>query len=41
MALLWFKRRDENSIKTIKEVKTYDYGKFGTFEDPFGNIIEL
>lgn len=33
-----FKR---DSIKIVSPIKEYDYGKFGQFEDPFGNQIEL
>lgn len=36
-----FERFTQNNIKIINEVKSYDYGKFGRFEDPFGNVIEL
>ncbi len=28
-------------INITKEVTEYPYGKFATFEDPFGNLIEL
>ena len=33
-----FKR---SNIEIVDEVKKYDYGKFGQFKDPFGNIVEL
>jgi uncharacterized glyoxalase superfamily protein PhnB len=31
----------KDSIKIISPIQKYDYGKFGQFEDPFGNQIEL
>lgn len=31
----------EQNIHLLSEIKTYDYGKFVIFEDPFKNQIEL
>ncbi|MDD3191769.1 MAG: VOC family protein [Bacilli bacterium] len=28
-------------IEVVSDVKNYEYGKFATFKDPFGNRIEL
>jgi len=28
-------------VKIISDIETYDYGKFATFKDPFGNVVEL
>ncbi|AIO19014.1 Glyoxalase-like domain protein [Candidatus Izimaplasma bacterium HR1] len=36
-----FKKFVDNSIEIVDDIKRYDYGKFGQFKDPFGNIIEL
>lgn len=36
-----FLKLKENGLRIVDDVKEYDYGKFGQFEDPFGNIIEL
>lgn len=30
-----------HQIKIISDITNYDYGKFSTIEDPFGNQIEL
>ncbi|PAT01261.1 hypothetical protein CI105_07330 [Candidatus Izimaplasma bacterium ZiA1] len=29
------------NLEILSEIKTYDYGKFAQFKDPFGNAIEL
>lgn len=31
----------ENNIKIVSDIESYKYGDFATFEDPFGNVIEL
>lgn len=36
-----FRKISANDLKIIHEIKEYEYGKFGQFQDPFGNIIEL
>ena len=36
-----FAQLEENDIEIVSPVKKYEYGKFGQFKDPFGNIIEL
>lgn len=28
-------------IKIISDIMSYPYGKFATFKDPFGNVVEL
>ncbi|MGE4571919.1 MAG: VOC family protein [Candidatus Izemoplasmatales bacterium] len=30
-----------DKVEIISDVTDYDYGLFATFEDPFGNVIEL
>ncbi len=30
-----------DGIEIISDIKEYDYGKFATFKDPFGNVVEL
>lgn len=29
------------NLEIVDPVKEYEYGKFGQFKDPFGNVIEL
>jgi uncharacterized glyoxalase superfamily protein PhnB len=36
-----FETFEKDSIKIISPIQEYEYGKFGQFEDPFGNQIEL
>jgi|LGOV01.1.fsa_nt_gb uncharacterized glyoxalase superfamily protein PhnB len=36
-----FNNFKDNGVRIVKDVTSYNYGKFGTFQDPFGNIIEL
>jgi predicted enzyme related to lactoylglutathione lyase len=31
----------KNRIKILSDIEHYPYGKFATFKDPFGNVIEL
>ena len=31
----------ENGVKVVKEIETYDYGKFAQIKDDCGNIVEL
>ena len=31
----------KQNLEILSEIKTYDYGKFAQFKDPFGNVIEL
>ena len=31
----------EDQIEIISDIADYPYGKFATFKDPFGNVIEL
>jgi len=31
----------ENGVKVVKEIETYDYGKFAQIKDDNGNIVEL
>jgi lactoylglutathione lyase len=28
-------------LRIVTDIKTFDYGKFAQFEDPFGNVVEL
>jgi len=30
-----------DNIEILSDIKDYQYGKFATFKDPFGNVIEL
>lgn len=36
-----FHKIKDHNLEIIDQVKEYEYGKFGQFKDPFGNIIEL
>ena len=31
----------KSRIKIISDIMSYPYGKFATFKDPFGNVVEL
>ena len=31
----------KSRIKIISDIETYEYGKFATIKDPFGNVVEL
>ena len=31
----------KDNVKIVSPIKEYTYGKFGQFEDPFGNKVEL
>ncbi|MCF7931037.1 MAG: VOC family protein [Acholeplasmataceae bacterium] len=37
--IIQFLKKDQ--IEIISDIAEYDYGKFATFKDPFGNVIEL
>ena len=30
-----------DGIEIISDIRSYDYGLFATFKDPFGNVVEL
>lgn len=34
-------RMKENKIEIVSDIADYPYGKFATFKDPFGNVVEL
>lgn len=36
-----FDKIKRHNLEIVDDVKEYEYGKFGQFEDPFGNVIEL
>jgi predicted enzyme related to lactoylglutathione lyase len=31
----------KHKIKIVSDISDYPYGKFATFKDPFGNVVEL
>lgn len=34
-------RLKSDKVEVLSDVKDYGYGKFATFKDPFGNVVEL
>jgi len=35
------KKMKEDKVEIISDITNYDYGKFATFKDIFGNVVEL